>query len=353
MSAARLTLPGDAAAPTGPRLLDWLDGHLPATPHGPALAGAIRATLEAILAAVPPLALRLARGTLTGDPARTLGRNTVGDAQKALDLAAHQHFLAALSGAPVAAVLSEEAAEPVALSPGAPLALALDPIDGSGSIGLGAPLGTLFALWPAAADGRHFARPGRAAVAAGYVSFGHSVDLGFTAGAGVVLATLDPVTGAFHVTRAAARVPERAEIVAYNALNEQYLAPAWRAYVRDLVAGADGPRGRDFNMRWYAAAVAEAHRILHRGGAFLYPGDRRPGYGRGRLRLAYEGVPLAFLMEQAGGAATDGLRPILDLVPDAGEPHAYVPLVFGAAEEVAAVARYLQTHSGTEAAPWP
>ena len=341
MTGRSLILPGDAPAPTGPALDGWLAAHMADTPHALALSEAILDTLRVILSAVPPLGLRLARGTLTGDPARTLGRNSVGDVQKALDLAAHDHFLAALADAPVAAVLSEEGAEVVPLSHGAPLELSLDPIDGSGSIGLGAPLGTLFALWPAAPDGRHFTQPGRAAVAAGYVSFGHSVDLGLSAGAGVVLATLDPDGGAFHVTRAGVRLPDRAEVIAYNALNEQYLDPGWRAYVRDLVAGEDGPRGRDFNMRWFATAVAEAHRILSRGGAFLYPGDSRPGYGRGRLRLAYEGVPLAFLMEQAGGAATDGHTPILDLLPDPDDLHAYVPLVFGARDEVAAVARYL------------
>ncbi|MDX5401280.1 MAG: class 1 fructose-bisphosphatase [Rhodobacterales bacterium] len=293
--------------------------------------------VSAIAGAVPPLAARLAEGLIPGDPSALVGVNDSGDRQKALDVGAHHHMLAALGAAGVRQVLSEEAEAVAELNPGGAWDVAIDPIDGSGSIGIGAPLGLLFSVLPAAPEG--FLRSGRAVVAAGYVSFGHSCDFGFSLGRGVHIATLDHSTGQFRLTHADLRLADQAKVIAYNASNERHWPAGLQAWARDLRAGRDGPRGRDFNMRWLAAAVGELHRILLQGGAFLYPADRRKGYDRGRLRLLYEAVPIAFLIEQAGGRATDGLTPILDRVPVA--LHENTPLVFGAADEVATIARYL------------
>ena len=321
-----LRLPGDVP-PSGTLLADHLCSGDPD----------LVAIVLALAAAAPAIAERLAAGALPGDPARIVGTNESGDRQKALDLAAHEHVLDALRHAPVRMVLSEEAEEPIRLDENALLDVAIDPIDGSGSIGTGLPLGLLFAIWPAAPEG--FTRAGRSAVAAGYVSFGHSTDMGVSLGDGVTLATLDRARNAFRVVRERVVVPRSGGLLAFNAANVRHWPDGLRLWASEVGDGADGPRGADANMRWLAAAVGELHRILLKGGTFLYPADVRPGYERGRLRLLYEAVPIAFLIEQAGGAATDGLHPILDLLPD--HPHVHTPLVFGAADEVALIARHL------------
>lgn len=345
-----LTLPedGDATAPT-------LNGYLRSWAGGDPRRQAVAAALAAIAAAAVPLAGRLARGEVPGDPKRSVGVNSAGDTQKALDMAAHDHFVRVLRQAGVRAILSEEAQDVVEGNAKGLVSVAIDPIDGSGSIGIGAPLGTLFGIYPAAADGSEFLAPGRAMLAAGYVSFGHTVDFGFSLGDGVLIATYDPVGGAFRIVADAVRLPREASEIAFNASIHRHWSVGVRAYVEDCLAGYDGPRGRDFNMRWLAAAVGELHRILRRGGMFFYVADERPGYGRGRLRLIYEANPITFLCEQAGGAATDGIRPILDIVPEA--LHQNTPLVFGAASEVETFARYAArdeySPNRTEAKPWP
>jgi len=283
-----------------------------------------------------PLAARLAQGGLPGDPTNVTGTNESGDRQKALDIAAHDHFISALPGFSVARVLSEEAEAVETIDAGGRFDIAMDPVDGSGSIGIGAPLGALFCVFPA---GDSFLRSGREIVAACYVSFGHSVDFGFSTGEGVAIATLDPATGTFHVDAAGVTLKPDTSTVAFNASNRRRWPPGLQRYVDDLLHGAEGPRGRDFNMRWIAAAVGDLHRILRRGGMFLYPGDSRPGYEDGFLRLAYEAFPIAYLIEQAGGAATDGQRAILDMTP--AHLHDRVPLIFGSRDEVAALHDYL------------
>jgi len=323
-----LVLPNDRP-PVAPLLAGFLAG----MSVDPALA----AIVAALAAALPPLADRLAAGALPGDPAAVVGVNESGDRQKALDLAAHEHMLAALRQVSVRAVLSEEAQEVILLDPAGAYDVAIDPIDGSGSIGIGAALGMLFSILPA--DSAGFRRVGRAVLAAGYASFGHSTDFGFSLGQGVTIATLDRKPGAFRVTHPDVRLIPTTRNIAYNASNERHWPVGLQRYIRDVRAGKEGPRGKDFNMRWLAAAVGELHRILLKGGMFMYPADLRPGYERGRLRLLYEAVPIAFLIEQAGGAAIDGTMPILERLPDG--LHENVPLIFGAADEVEHVRRYL------------
>ena len=330
---AELWLDGDRAT-TAPTIAEYVQARVGADPLRRATARAVIAIAEA----AGPVAFRLAQGELPGNPAHLVGTNTGGDQQKALDVGAHEHFLRALREAGVQAVASEEAEE---VAPGAAdglVSVAMDPIDGSSGIGIGALLGTLFAVLPAA-DGLEFYRqPGRKILAAGYVSYGHSVDLGFSIGDGLHIATFDPADRVFRVGIENVRIPERTSEIAFNASVGRHWSPGVRAYVDALMAGRDGERGREFNMRWLAAAVGDLQRILRRGGMFFYAADRRPGYGQGRLRLVYEANPIAFLCEQAGGAATDGSRPILDIVPEA--LHQNIPLVFGSAGEVATFARY-------------
>ena len=156
--------------------------------------------------------------------------------------------------------------------------------------------------------------------------------------------TLDPATQVFHLTRSAIRVPEARREYAINGSNARHWPLPIRAFVEECIAGAAGPRGTDYNTRWLGALVGEAHRIMLRGGIYLYPGDARPDYRRGRLRLLYEANPIALLIEQAGGAATDGYRRILDIVPR--EIHEHVPLIFGSRDKVARV-----TDLGTASVP--
>ena len=321
-----LTLPGDQ-----PTTAPDLAATLAARPGDGRLAGIVLA----IAGAAPALADRLALGHLPGDPAAIVGVNESGDRQKALDVGAHEFLLAALAAADVGAVLSEEAEDVTVLSDSGAYDVAIDPIDGSGSIGIGAPLGLLFAVFPAGG----FLRSGREVVAAGYVSFGHSIDLGFSLGDGVSIATFDRRSGRFHVTDTGVTLAPETTVIAYNASNARHVAPGLKAYLADLVAGADGPRGHDTNMRWLAAAVGELHRIMRQGGVFLYPADSRPEYGSGHLRLLYEAFPIAFLMEQAGGAATDGRQPILQRTAET--LHQQTPLIFGSRAEVATISRYL------------
>ena len=322
----KLHLPGDRA-PEGALLADHLAGK-----PGPA------GVIAAFAAALPGIAARLAAGRLYGDPAATVGVNDSGDKQKAMDVAAHHYVLDFLKEAGVARVLSEEADEVTELNPGGLWDVAMDPIDGSNSIGIGAPLGMFFAIFPHSPAG--FLRKGREIVAAGYASFGHSLDYGFSLGAGVDLFSFDPATAEFRLTRPQLQLKAEAKVIAYNASNEQHWEPGLQAWARDLRLGKSGPRGRDFNMRWLAAAAGDLHRILIEGGAFLYPADARKGYERGRLRTLYEAFPIAFLIEQAGGVATDGRDPILDRLPEA--EHEHCPLVFGASEEVALIGEYLR-----------
>lgn len=331
-SPAPLLLPRDVS--DAPPLDGWFDA-MSTDPERAALIDILRR----IAHAVAPLSARLAMGRLAGDPSRIVGLNSAGDAQKALDVAAHDHFVAALRGASVAAILSEEAPEILPCDPTGRFAVAMDPIDGSGSIGIGAPLGALFTVFLAADGGAEFRLPGRRAVAAAYVSFGHSTDFGVSLGQGVCMATLDPRDGVFRITDGDVRLPDRTDMIAFNASNERHWPEGLQRYAAELRAGRAGPRVRDSNMRWLAAAVGELHRILLKGGAFLYPMDSRPGYGSGRLRLLYEAVPIAFLIEAAGGAATDGIHPILDIEPT--DLHGYVPLCFGVRDEIARIRDHL------------
>lgn len=293
-----------------------------------------------IAEALPAIADRLAAGLLPGDPAVLVGTNDSGDAQKALDVGAHEHMLAALSGCSIRHVLSEEAEAIVTLDPEGEFDVAMDPIDGSGSIGICALLGMLFVIYPAG-DGS-FRRPGTEAVAAGYACFGHSVDFVWSLGDGVHIATLDRKSDDFRIAAENITLRPETSMIAYNASNERFWRPGLQAYLRDVIEGKDGPRGKNFNMRWLAAAVGDLHRIMLKGGAFLYPQDRRKGYENGRLRLAYEAIPIAFIVEQAGGRASDGRNRILDLVP--AVPHAFCPLIFGSADEVGRIEAYVAEH---------
>lgn len=322
---------------TNQRLDDFLKAWTASRPE--------RAPVAATVLALSRAAVEIA-GLIDGAAAESLGQatggNAGGDAQKQLDLRANDIILAALAGAPAAALTSEELEEVLILDPAGKVSVAIDPLDGSSNIDANVAIGTIFSILPAHAESdpefTAFRAPGRMQLAAGFAIYGPQTALVFTLGSGTHLARFDPAIGDFVLAKAAMRLPGGRREYAINASNFRFWDPAIRAYVEDCVAGAEGPRGGDYNMRWVASLVAEAYRILGRGGVFLYPRDRRKGYGDGRLRLIYEASPIAFLIEQAGGAATDGIRPILDLIPSG--LHQRTPFVFGARDEVERVALY-------------
>ncbi|PEG35078.1 class 1 fructose-bisphosphatase [Mycolicibacterium agri] len=246
----------------------------------------------------------------------------------------------------VAGMVSEELDEPYRLPaehPRGKYLLLFDPLDGSSNIDVNVSVGSIFSILRAPQPGsdpepQDFLQPGCEQVCAGYAIYGPSTMLVLSVGTGVHAFTLDPNLGEFILTRESIQIPESTKEFAINASNQRFWEPAVQRYVQECLAGRSGPRQKDFNMRWVASLVAETHRILTRGGVFLYPRDSRQPVKPGRLRLLYEANPVAFLIEQAGGAASTGRGRLLDVVPT--DVHQRVSFVFGAREEVAIIEDY-------------
>lgn len=277
-----------------------------------------------------------------GNGART-SKNADGDDQRDLDVHADEAFLGAMRSAPVAVYCSEELDTAVVLDTRHDLGLSIDPLDGSSNIDTNVSIGTIFSILPvsgnAATDpAATFLQPGRKQIAAGFFIYGPQLALALTLGSGTHIFVFSQRLGTFVQAHESRIIPARASEFAVNASNCRHWHEPVRLYFDDCLKGAEGPRERDFNMRWIASLVADTYRILMRGGVFLYPADQRKGYGQGRLRLVYEANPIAFLIEQAGGAATDTVDDILDRVPES--LHQRVPLVFGSANEVGKIVRY-------------
>ncbi len=297
------------------------------------LALAAAGAIDAIATAAVEIASLTGRGRCSEAPALTTGRNADGDLQKELDLRADLVIRRALGRVPIAALASEEARDAEIREPEARVCVAIDPLDGSSNIEVNVTVGTIFSIFPAPADlTGAFRQRGTAQIAAGFVTYGPQTSLVLTVGDGVDIFTFDAGAQCFRLSCSRVRIAARADEFAINVSNRRHWDAPVRAFVDECLAGIDGPTGRDFNMRWIGSLVAEAYRILVRGGVFLYPSDARPGYGDGRLRLVYEAHPMAFIMEQAGGLASTGRERILDLEPR--NLHQRVPLIMGAADDV-------------------
>jgi fructose-1,6-bisphosphatase I len=304
--------------------------------HSP-LGAAIGEVIEAIATSAIELSALIADGPLAGITGRNGGINTDGDLQKDIDVAADEIMRRALRGAPVAAVLSEEAALPETFKPGAPLCVAIDPLDGSANLANNISVGTIFSIRPRGNDVLStFFEPGTAQCAAGFIVYGPQTTLVLALNQSVDIFILDRRAHHFVLFAQGVRIAPDAAEFAINASNRRHWHGPVRAYIEECLAGSKGNRGADFNMRWIGSLVAESLRILMRGGVFLYPADARPSYREGRLRLLYEAHPMALVMEWAGGAASTGRRRILEL--GAKTPHQRVPLVMGSTRGVRDVA---------------
>ena len=278
----------------------------------------------------------------------TKNKNADGDSQKELDVAADEIFLSGLIGSATAVYASEELENPVVLDPTKSLALAIDPLDGSSNIDTNVSIGTIFSILPAGynieKDPAHpFLQTGNHQLAAGFFVYGPQLSLVLTLGEGVVIFVFSNRLNKFILAYENPMIERNAKEYAVNSSNTRHWHFGFRQYMDDCLAGEEGPLDKNYNMRWIASLVADTYRILIRGGVFYYPGDNRKGYANGRLRLVYEANPIAFLIEQAGGTATDCSRRIMDIKPK--ELHQRVPLAFGATNEIERVGRYC---SGTE-----
>jgi len=273
--------------------------------------------------------------------------NVQGEVQQKLDVIANETLLEANEwGGHLAAMASEEMDHPYTIPnryPKGEFLLLFDPLDGSSNIDVNVSIGTIFSVLKLPEGVKepqeaHFLQPGSKQLAAGYAVYGPSSLLVLTVGDGVACFTLDRETGSWWLTCDGMRVPEDTKEYAINASNARHWYEPVKRYVAELNAGKSGPLGKDYTMRWVASMVADVHRIMTRGGIFMYPADAREPGKPGKLRLLYEANPMGFLIEQAGGMATDGRRRILDIQPD--QLHQRVAVFLGSRNEVARVSGY-------------
>ncbi len=292
-------------------------------------------------------------GGMLGNHAATEGGsiNVQGETQKKLDVISNDMFISANNwGGHLAGMASEEMDDPYQIPkqyPRGKYLLVFDPLDGSSNIDVNVSVGSIFSVLRAPQDaiasGRDltpedFFQPGAKQIAAGYALYGPTTMLVLTVGNGVNGFTLDPSLGEFKLTHPAIQVPADTQEFAINASNSRFWEAPVKRYVDECLAGKTGVRGKDFNMRWIASMVAEAHRILMRGGVFMYPRDTKDPSKPGRLRLLYEANPIGMVMEQAGGRASTGREPMLGVQPTA--LHQRIGLVFGSKNEVERIERY-------------
>ncbi len=289
-------------------------------------------------------------GSLAGILGSAGSENVQGETQKKLDVIANDLFLKSNTwGGHVAAMASEEMEEIYLLPkqyPRGKYLLLFDPLDGSTNIDVNGPVGTIFSILrrPDGSEGepsmREFLQPGAQQVCAGYVLYGPSSMLVLTSGHGVNGFTLDRNLGEFILSHPKMTIPENAQEFAINASYSRFWEPPVQRYIDECVAGKEGSRAKDFNMRWVGAMVADVHRIISRGGIFLYPVDRKlKAKGQeGKLRLLYEANPMGFIVEQAGGEATTGTHRILDIEPES--LHQRCPVILGSRNEVQRIISY-------------
>lgn len=313
----------------------------------------LRLLIEVVARACKHISHAVSKGAL-GEVLGSAGvENVQGEVQKKLDILSNEILIEANEwGGHLAGMASEEMDhfyETPNRFPKGEYLLIYDPLDGSSNIDINVSVGTIFSVLKKheSVEGEispiteaDFLQKGSEQVAAGYAIYGPQTQLVLTTGYGVHIFTLDLELGSWVLTQSDVQIPTVTSEYAINSSYQRFWHPPIQRYVNELIAGADGVRGRDFSMRWVAAMVAEVHRILTRGGVFLYPTDTRPSYKTGRLRLLYEANPMAMIIEQAGGAATNGFINMLEVQPSS--LHERVAVFLGSKDEVERITRYHQ-----------
>ncbi|WP_217477590.1 class 1 fructose-bisphosphatase [Stutzerimonas stutzeri] len=313
----------------------------------------LRFLIEVVARACKEISHAVSKGALGGVLGATETENIQGEVQKKLDVLSNEILLEANEwGGHLAGMASEEMDNAYQIPgkyPKGAYLLVFDPLDGSSNIDVNVSVGTIFSVLRCpgecftqndALGEEAFLQPGTKQVAAGYAIYGPQTMLILTLGNGVMGFTLDRELGSFVLTHENLRVPESTAEFAINMSNQRHWEAPVQRYVGELLAGTEGPLTKNYNMRWIASMVADVHRILTRGGIFMYPRDSREPGKAGKLRLMYEANPMSFIIEQAGGAATNGTQRILDIQPDS--LHQRVPVFLGSKEEVERVTGYHQ-----------
>ena len=315
-----------------------LEGHIPPE---------LRLLLEVVARACKNISHAVNKGALGSVMGSAESENVQGEIQKKLDIIANEVLIEANEwGGHLAGMASEEMEGIYAVPnryPQGEYLLLFDPLDGSSNIDINVSIGTIFSVLKMpegdrGVDEADFLQAGNKQVAAGYCIYGPQTTLVLTVGDGVAMFTLDREQGSFVLTEENVQIPPDTQEFAINMSNMRHWDEPVKRYVDELLAGKDGPRGKDFNMRWVAAMVADVHRILCRGGVFMYPWDKREPEKAGKLRLMYEANPMSWLVEQAGGASTNGRERIMDLQPT--KLHERVSVVLGSKNEVERLTAY-------------
>ncbi|MBI5276575.1 MAG: class 1 fructose-bisphosphatase [Burkholderiales bacterium] len=313
-------------------------GHIPSE---------LRLLIEVVARACKGISHAVTKGALGGVLGSAGSENVQGEVQKKLDIIANEVLIEANEwGGHLAAMASEEMDGIYVVPnryPQGEYLLLFDPLDGSSNIDVNVSIGTIFSVLqkpegPDSVTEQDFLQAGSRQVAAGYCIYGPQTTLVMTLGHGVSMFTLDREQGSFVLTGEGLRIPEDTKEFAINMSNMRHWDTPVKRYVDECLQGKEGPRGKDFNMRWIASMVADVHRILTRGGIFMYPWDKREPNKPGKLRLMYEANPMAWVVEQAGGAATDGRGRILDIEPT--QLHQRVSVILGSKHEVQRVTAY-------------
>ncbi|WP_231968441.1 class 1 fructose-bisphosphatase [Polynucleobacter necessarius] len=315
-----------------------------ATPKGAPIPAGLQELLSAVVSTCSTLSHEVAQGALIGLLGSAGTGNVQGEVQQKLDIIANDLLIDGVQDCKsLAGLASEEMELPLPVKGTGDYLLLFDPLDGSSNIDVNVSIGTIFSVLQkqdpqAPLQTSDFLLSGRHQVAAGYVVYGPQTTMALTLGDGVVMFTLNKVTGEFLLIKDAVMISYSTKEFAINMSNMRHWADPVCRYVEECLAGVGGAREKDFNMRWIASMVADVHRVLSRGGVFMYPWDQREPHKPGKLRLMYEANPMSFLVEQAGGASTNGKELILDLQPT--NLHERVSVMLGSKEEVERLRHY-------------
>ena len=315
-----------------------------AKPKGTAIPAGLQDLLLAVVNTCSTLSHEVAQGALIGLLGSAGSGNVQGEVQQKLDIIANDQLMEGVKGCKsLAGLASEEMELPVAVQGTGDYLLLFDPLDGSSNIDVNVSIGTIFSILKkqdpsAPLQTSDFLLSGRHQVAAGYVVYGPQTTMALTLGDGVVMFTLNKETGEFLLIKDVVTISPSTKEFAINMSNMRHWADPVRRYVEECLAGTTGVRDKDFNMRWIASMVADVHRVLSRGGVFMYPWDKRDPNKAGKLRLMYEANPMSFLVEQAGGASINGTQTIMDLEPTG--LHERVSVMLGSKEEIDRLKQY-------------